>query len=98
MRFAILILMLAVHTVAAKQATAFCYEEAGNRYGISPHLLSAIAKEESSFNPAAINYNTNGTYDYGFMKLNSSWEPTLLKLGIPWNALGDLCTNVWVDH
>lgn len=96
MRFATLFFLLSFFVVSSKPAAAFCFEEAGNRYGISPHLLYAISKGESSFNPLAINYNTNGTYDYGLMQINSSWEPTLRKFGISWNNLADPCTNVMV--
>ncbi|MDD2733627.1 MAG: lytic transglycosylase domain-containing protein [Desulfuromonadaceae bacterium] len=96
MRFAILILLLELCTVSSESAFAFCYEEAGSRYGISSHLLYAISKGESSFNPIAINQNTNGSYDFGLMQINSSWEPTLRKLGIPWGILADPCTNVMV--
>jgi len=96
MRLATLILLLGMSAVTTRPADAFCYEEAGNRYGISPHLIYAISKGESSFNPLAINYNANGTYDYGLMQINSSWEPALRKLGISWNNLADPCTNVMV--
>lgn len=96
MRFAILILLLGAFAVSTGTAYAFCYTEAGIRYKISPNLLYAISKGESSFNPIAINYNTNGSYDYGLMQINSSWEPTLRKLGIPWGTLADPCTNVMV--
>jgi len=77
-------------------AHAFCFEEAGTMYGIAPRLLWGICKGESNFNPAAVNYNTNGSYDFGLMQINSSWAPTLRKNGIPWNTLADPCTNVKV--
>lgn len=96
MRFAILLLLLVVSATIVEPAESFCYEEASAKYGISPTLLSAISQGESSFNPAAINYNKNGSYDYGLMQINSSWEPSLRKLGIPWNSLADPCTNVMV--
>ena len=96
MRFAIQILLLGIFAVSTETSYAFCYAEAGIRYGISPNLLYAISKGESSFNPVAINYNSNGSYDYGLMQINSSWEPTLRKLGVPWDSLANPCTNVMV--
>ena len=77
-------------------AQSFCFEEAGALYGVAPQLLWSICKGESNFNPAAVNYNTNGSYDFGLMQINSSWAPTLRKKGIPWEALADPCTNVKV--
>ena len=71
---------------------AFCFEQAGREYDIAPLLLWGIARTESGFNPNAINRNTNGTYDFGLMQINSSWAATLGKKR--WNALADPCTNV----
>jgi hypothetical protein len=73
-------------------AFPFCFEEAGQQYSINPQILRAIAKVESNFNPAAINMNTNGTYDFGLMQINSSWAATIGKER--WKELGDACTNV----
>lgn len=39
---------------------------------------------------------TNGSDDYGLMQINSYWEPTLRRMGIPWDSLADPCTNVTV--
>lgn len=96
MRVVIPILLLAISFITTKAACAFCYEEAGNRYGISPHLLHAISKGESNLNPIAVNHNTNGSYDFGLMQINSSWEPALRRFGIHWDSLADPCTNVMV--
>ncbi len=74
--------------------SAFCFEEAGAMYGISPDLLRAIAAVESDMNATAINRNANGTYDYGVMQINSSWAS---KLGAErWANLADACYNVKV--
>jgi soluble lytic murein transglycosylase-like protein len=89
MRFLSLALLLLVS--AGTEACAFCFDEAGEQYGINPMILRAIAKVESNFDPAALNRNTNGTYDFGLMQINSSWARTL---GLErWNALGDACYN-----
>ncbi|OPY60382.1 MAG: Transglycosylase SLT domain protein [Syntrophorhabdaceae bacterium PtaU1.Bin034] len=50
-----------------------CFDEAGERYRISPQLLWAIAKTESNFSATAVNHNNNGSFDYGVMQINSSW-------------------------
>ena len=84
------IALLLVHGLAT-DSPAFCFDEAGSLYGINPLILRAIAKVESNFNPAALHRNTNGTYDYGLMQINSSWAPVLGKER--WNLLGDACYN-----
>lgn len=73
-------------------AEDFCFEEAGNEYGIAPELLQTISKHESNNNPASIHYNKNGSYDYGLMQINSSWYKVLGPNR--WNALADPCTNI----
>jgi soluble lytic murein transglycosylase-like protein len=96
MRGFILAVLLGVIASTDGSANAFCYEEAGAIYGIAPRLLWTISKEESNFNPAAVNYNINGSYDFGLMQINSSWAPALRRIGIPWETLVDPCTNVKV--
>ena len=80
-------------------AQAFCFQEAGQRYSVSPALLWAIAKGESSLNPATRNHNRNGSIDVGLMQINSCWQG---KLGRTWEHLDDPCTNImagaWVLH
>jgi soluble lytic murein transglycosylase-like protein len=75
-------------------AQAYCFEEAGRLYNISPQLLWSIAKVESNFQPEALNWNRNGTYDFGVMQINSSWRMALGEER--WTKLGDPCMNVKV--
>jgi len=82
-----------VFCFALLPAHAFCFQEAGQRYAISPALLKAIAKAESNFNPSATNHNRNGTVDVGLMQINSIWAD---QLGSTWNDIFDPCTNVMV--
>ncbi|MGB9763703.1 MAG: lytic transglycosylase domain-containing protein [Minisyncoccia bacterium] len=79
-----------------KNDIGVCFKESAIKYGINDMILKAIAKTESNFNPRAINYNINGTYDMGIMQINSSWLPTLKKYGITQNDLYDPCTNIYI--
>lgn len=91
-RFGIYTLALLLLIATGVQADPLCFDEAGAQYGINPQILRAIAKVESNYNPRAINRNTNGTYDFGVMQINSIWAASLGKER--WNALGDPCTNI----
>ncbi len=86
------IAVLLLVATGASAAEPYCFDEAGAQYGINPKILRAIAKVESNNNPRAINWNTNGSYDFGVMQINSSWASTLGHER--WNALGDTCTNI----
>ena len=79
-----------------RSADAFCFAAAGAYYHISPQLLVAISRYESGLNPGAINYNTDGSYDYGLMQINTIHADDLNRVGIPWSSLSDPCTNVMV--
>ena len=76
----------------------YCFEEAGKQYGISPMLLWAISREESGFNPFAINYNRNGSYDFCHMQINSAWAAEVGEE--VWASLVDPCqctkVGAWV--
>lgn len=80
--------------LAPGRASAFCFDEAGSIYNVSADLLWGIAQTESGMNPRAVNWNTNGTYDYGLMQINSSWYRTLGPER--WNMLSDACYNTKV--
>ena len=88
-------LLLLALALPAGAATA-CWEYVGNKYGISPHLLYAIAKTESNLNPRAFNRNANGSYDVGLMQINSSWLPTLARHGITETQLYEPCVSLEV--
>ena len=73
-----------------------CWNEVASWYGVNVHLLVAIAKTESNFNPQAMNRNKNGSYDIGMMQINSTWLPTLRKYGVTEAQLKDPCVNLQV--
>jgi len=87
-----LLIPLVIIFYSSANAFCFCFEEAAHRYNISADILYAIAKVESDFNPCAVNWNKNGSYDYGVMQINSSWY---IVLGADaWSQLGNPCYNV----
>ena len=84
---------LLVTTLLIGGADAFCFQDAGEVYGVSPLLLEAIMIVESRGNTGAINYNRDGSYDFGLMQINSSWaKPWGSEV---WKKLGDPCVNVY---
>jgi len=96
--FKVLMFVFFVSLSLITKVQAYCFEEAGQRYSVSPLLLYAISSVESSFNVRAINVNTNGSEDRGHMQINSFWKKYLGDSG--WDSLYDpcYCTNVgaWI--
>ena len=73
-----------------------CFNQASNTYKVPKELLIAIASVESKFNPLAINYNKNGSYDIGIMQINSYWFSQLNAIGISEASLKQPCQNIMV--
>jgi len=91
-----LIVFLPAFVLFAQNAQAFCFQEAGERFGVPPALLMAIAKVESNFNPKAYNINRNGSMDHGLMQINSRWLNTLKPYGLTLEWLYDPCVSCMV--
>ncbi len=77
--------------VKTANASSYCFNKAGRAYGINPKLLYAVAKVESDFNPDAINYDGDGSYDYGVMQINTVWYRVIKPY---WNYLANPCYNI----
>jgi len=75
-------------------ADTLCFAEAGEMYDISPTLLKAISWTESRHNNEAINWNSNGTYDYCHMQINSAWYQSLGH--DKWMSIADPCACTMV--
>lgn len=78
---------------------AFCFDEAGAYYDVSPSLLRAIAQVESSLNPNAYNENRDQygnvkSRDFGLMQINSSWFSRLAEFNVNESNVYDPCFNV----
>ena len=87
--------IVAISLIATFPAHA-CWEQAGERYGVSPELLYAIARTESGLDPQAVGRNRNGSRDIGLMQINSAWLPRLSAHGIAERDLFDPCTSIHV--
>jgi soluble lytic murein transglycosylase-like protein len=93
MRKLFILISLILLLPATARAQRYCFNRASQRYGLPVSLIKAVAYTESSFNPQAIDYDSNGTYDYGVMQINTIWYKQLKPY---WNNLADPCYNVMV--
>jgi len=75
-----------------------CFVNAGQRYQLSPLVLKAIAKTETStLDPKAYNAaNENGSADYGLMQINSIHLNKLKEYRISSQDLFKPCLNIMV--
>ena len=90
------IVLFLILTLIAQDAAAFCFQEAGERFGVPPELLMAIAKVESDFNPRAYNINRHGSMDHGLMQINGRWLKALQPHGVTLEWLYDPCVSCMV--
>lgn len=80
----------------AVNAQCFCFAEAAARYGVDQRLLTAIAKVESNFDPAARHVNSDLSVDVGLMQINSQHFRELSRYQITERSLLDPCVNAHV--
>ncbi len=84
------VLTVAVMTLGSN-AWPYCFNEAGQLYGINPMVLRSIARQESGNKADAVGHNQNGSTDVGLMQINTIWKSTLGPER--WKYLGDACYN-----
>ena len=97
--FYLVVPVVALACLAWSPRAHACWSEAEALYGVSAHLLYAVARAESDLNPKALNLDhkkRTGTYDIGLMQINSGHLPRLAASGITEAALLDPCTNIKV--
>jgi hypothetical protein len=74
----------------------FCFDEAGQYYGLSPDLLRAIAEVESGLNPKAFRSGSDGSVYIGLMQINTKWLRELRDAGYDESLFWDACYNIWL--
>jgi soluble lytic murein transglycosylase-like protein len=60
-------------TPTTSQKDPYCFEITSEQSGIPSALLKAVSYVESRHKTDAVNFNTNGSVDYGHMQINSLW-------------------------
>jgi len=90
------ILYLLTATPSQADSLGSCFTSAGQRYGIAPSLLQAMARAESGLDALARHANIDGSVDIGLMQINSVWLPLLQRSGIAPEMLWHPCYNIHV--
>lgn len=73
-----------------------CINEAAIHYNVPATLIISILQVEGGKTGSA-SKNTNGTFDYGPMQINTIWLDKLKPLGITKEEIQhNPCINVWV--
>jgi soluble lytic murein transglycosylase-like protein len=80
----------------AQQALADCIDEAAAYQQVHPHVLRAIAFNESGMRANTINRNSNGTLDIGLMGINTVHLAELSRHGVDQTTLAEPCVNAYV--
>lgn len=76
--------------------TVACVVRAAAQYELPPGLVLSVMKVEGGVD-GAVHRNSNGSYDYGLMQINSIWLPKLAAMGITRDRLVHrTCDNVSV--
>jgi len=74
--------------------TLSCFQASSQKYSINANLLKAIAIQESSLNPNAVNARSANDEDLGLMQINSFWFESLQSHGITRAQLFEPCVSI----
>lgn len=86
--------VVTVATLCGPRASAACWEAAGQRYGVDPLLLQAIAwKESRGWTHAVGPQLPDGNRALGLMQINTIHLPALARFGIGREHLFDACIS-----
>lgn len=84
----------------ADKYTAYqCTLQASKYYNVSPYLVQTLLQTEGGVKGSKVK-NTNGTYDYGPMQINTIWVNELKRIeNVDVNMVklqNDICYNIYI--